>query len=242
MLALAASASLVAASSVRGQSSDEDHWTLLSLMIRDIERRADEAGVRQDGYWRAALSAIASLDRERFVPADQREHAYEDKPLPIGFGQTISDPFIVAFMTSHLRLDRTSRVLEIGTGSGYQAAVLSQVAGEVWTIEIVEPLAKRAEAVLLDQGFNNIHVRAGDGFHGWSEAGPFDAIVVTAGAPKVPEPLIEQLKPGGRMVIPLGPKFWDEELYVITKARNGRLKRKSLGPVMFVDFTGEIRR
>lgn len=210
-------------------------------MMRDVEQRGKESGIRPDRFWRNALAAILSLDRDKFVPEEQRSHAYEDRPLPIGYGQTISDPYIVAVMTSQLKLDKTSRVLEIGTGSGYQAAVLSQVAQEVWTIEIVEPLAKRAALLLADENFQNVHVRAGDGYEGWPDVAPFDAIIVTAGAPRVPEPLIAQLKPGGRMIIPVGKGFWNEELILITKSKRGKLKQRSLGPVMFVDFTGKIR-
>jgi protein-L-isoaspartate(D-aspartate) O-methyltransferase len=224
------------------QTGVHENWSPLALMLRSIEQQAAKAGVRQDRFWHRALVAIESLDREKFVPEDQRPHAYEDRPLPIGYDQTISDPYIVAIMTSQLKLEKSSRVLEIGTGSGYQAAVLSQVAQEVWTIEIVEPLAARAKALLADQNFSNVHVLAGDGYAGWPDAAPFDAIIVTAGAPRIPEPLIAQLKPGGRMIIPIGKGFWDEELILITKNKHGKLKQKSLGPVMFVDFTGEIRR
>jgi protein-L-isoaspartate(D-aspartate) O-methyltransferase len=242
LFVLVSLASLAPLSNAAAHVSQEDCRTPVASMILNIEARARKGRVRQDRFWQASLAAIGSLEREKFVPDDQRAHAYEDKPVPIGYDQTISDPYIVAVMTSQLRLGKASRVLEIGTGSGYQAAVLSIVAGEIWTIEIVEPLAKRAASLLDQQGFRNIHVRAGDGYEGWPDVAPFDAIIVTAGAPRIPEPLIAQLKPGGRMIIPVGKGFWDEELILVTKSKRGTLKQKSLGPVMFVDFTGKVRR
>jgi protein-L-isoaspartate(D-aspartate) O-methyltransferase len=242
LLILVSLATLAPLSNAAAQASQEVRLTPVALMIQSIEARAKKGRVRQNRFWQATLTAIRSVEREKFVPDDQRAHAYEDQPLPIGYNQTISDPYIVAVMTSQLRLEKASHVLEIGTGSGYQAAVLSIVAGEIWTIEIVEPLAKRAATLLDQQGFRNIHVRAGDGYEGWPEVAPFDAIIVTAGAPRIPEPLIAQLKPGGRMIIPAGKGFWDEELVLVTKSKRGTVKQKSLGPVMFVDFTGKIRR
>lgn len=210
-------------------------------MIQQVEIRGQKARIKRDRYWSEALEAMSQLDRRDFVPPDQQAHAYDDKPLPIGEEQTISDPFIVAVMTSLLHLDKHDRVLEIGTGSGYQAAVLAHLAGEVRTVEIVDILAERASSTLIRLGFNNVGVRAGDGYSGWPEAAPFDAIVVTAGAPYIPQPLLDQLKPGGRMVIPIGKGFWDEELVLVTKDRKGRIRQKKLGPVMFVDFTGKVR-
>lgn len=210
-------------------------------MIADVIRRGTASKVRRNRYWQAALAAIAQIDRADFVPPDQRIDAYGDRPLPIGYEQTISDPYIVAVMTSLLKIEKEHRVLEIGTGSGYQAAILAALAQDVRTIEIVAPLADRAKETLARLGYQNVSVRTGDGYEGWPDASPFDAIIVTAGAPYIPQPLLDQLKPGGRMVIPLGKGFWDEQLVLVTKAKNGRVRQKALGPVMFVDFTGKVR-
>lgn len=210
-------------------------------MMQKVEARRKAAHIKDDAFWRSTLAAMTTLDRKDFVPIDQQVNAYQDKPLPIGFDQTISDPFIVAVMTKLLHIQKDHRVLEIGTGSGYQAAVLARLAGEVRTIEIVEALAEQAKITLAGIGADNVLVKAGDGYAGWPEAAPFDAIIVTAGAPYIPQPLLDQLKPGGRMVIPLGKGFWDEELVLVTKDRKGRIRKKSIGPVMFVDFTGKIR-
>ncbi|HEV8618740.1 MAG TPA: protein-L-isoaspartate(D-aspartate) O-methyltransferase, partial [Candidatus Udaeobacter sp.] len=161
--------------------------------------------------------------------------AYDDRPLPIGYGQTISQPFIVALMTQRLQPKPNDRVLEIGTGSGYQAAVLSELAGEVYTIEIVRPLAQHAEVLLRELGYKNVHVKAGDGYKGWPEHAPFDAIIVTAAPDHVSQPLVEQLKEGGRMVIPVG-KTGAQMLYLLEK-RGGKIKQKAVIPVKFVPFT-----
>jgi protein-L-isoaspartate(D-aspartate) O-methyltransferase len=157
------------------------------------------------------LDVMRKVPRHEFVPANIRAHAYSDRPLPIGYDQTVSQPFIVAFMTEKLEPKPTDRVLEIGTGSGYQAAVLAELVKEVYTIEIVEPLARRAEADLQRLGYTNVHVRAGDGYKGWPEAAPFDAVIVTCAPNDVPQPLVEQLKEGGRMIIPVGAG-WSQEL------------------------------
>ncbi len=183
------------------------------------------------------LAAMGKVPRHWFVPEELRRRAYDDGPLPIGYGQTISQPFIVAFMTEQLDPKPTARVLEIGTGSGYQAAVLAELAGEVYTIEIIEPLAKRAEADLKRLGYTNIHVRAGDGYKGWPEAAPFDAIIVTCAPEEVPTPLVEQLKDGGRMIIPVGP-MGDQELVLLHK-QGRRLEKSAVLPVRFVPMTGK---
>jgi protein-L-isoaspartate(D-aspartate) O-methyltransferase len=171
------------------------------------------------------------------VPGDWRFAAYDDSPLPIGHGQTISQPFVVAFMTERLEPRPDDRVLEVGTGSGYQAAVLAELVRDVYTIEIVADLARSAENRLKRLGYERVHVRAGDGYAGWTEAAPFDAIIVTCAPDKVPPPLIEQLKEGGRMVIPVG-SGWNQELVVMLK-RDGRLEQKTTLPVRFVPMTGE---
>ncbi|MEW6014880.1 MAG: protein-L-isoaspartate(D-aspartate) O-methyltransferase [Candidatus Zixiibacteriota bacterium] len=185
------------------------------------------------------ITAMRRIPRHLFVPKEEREQAYSDGPLPIGHNQTISQPYIVAIMTELLGLDSTSKVLEIGTGSGYQAAVLGEIADSVYTIEIVKPLAERAAQILDSLGYKNIFVRAGDGYQGWPEAAPFDAVIVTAAAPKIPQPLIDQLKTGGRLVIPVGEL--SQELYLVTKNEEGILKQ-SIIPVRFVPMTGEVQK
>jgi len=182
------------------------------------------------------LRAMEKVPRHEFVPESVRAHAYEDRPLPIGFGQTISQPFIVAFMTEQVDPQPGEKVLEVGTGSGYQAAVLAEMGAEVYTIEIIDPLAERARATLERLGYTNVHVRAGDGYLGWPEAGPFDAILVTCAPDHVPEPLIEQLKDGGRMIIPVGPPGMQE--LVVLRKREGKLERRAVLPVLFVPMTG----
>jgi len=184
------------------------------------------------------LNAMMKVRRHRFVPENVQDLAYRDEPLPIGQNQTISQPYIVAFMTEALRLNGMERVLEIGTGSGYQAAVLAEVAKEVYTIEIVEPLAVQARQTLICEGYADVQCRSGDGYDGWTEAAPFDAIIVTAAPPHVPKKLFDQLKEGGRMVVPVGT--WFQELIRFTK-RNGRVHQERLIPVRFVPMTGKIQ-
>jgi protein-L-isoaspartate(D-aspartate) O-methyltransferase len=186
------------------------------------------------------LAAMASVPRERFVPAELAASAYADRPLPIGAGQTISQPYVVAFMTEAARLRGGERVLEIGTGSGYQAAVLAEIAAEVYTIEIVPELGERARARLDELGTPNIRLRIGDGYRGWSEAAPFDAILVTAAPEVVPAPLLEQLAPGGRLIAPVGPSG-DQQLLRLTRTNDG-LKEERLLPVRFVPMTGEAEK
>jgi protein-L-isoaspartate(D-aspartate) O-methyltransferase len=183
------------------------------------------------------LAAMAKVPREEFVPSESRVASYEDGPLPIGYGQTISQPYIVAFMTEQLRPKPSDRVLEIGTGSGYQAAILAELVSDVYSIEIVEPLAKNAEATLQRLGYKNVHLKIGDGYKGWPETAPFDAIIVTCAPDKVPQPLVDQLKDGGRMVIPVGDKF-AQQLYLLEK-KNGQLKQSATLPVRFVPMTTE---
>ena len=189
------------------------------------------------------IAALARVPRHEFVPEELRRLAYANRPLPIGYEQTISQPFIVAVMTDLLDVAQTSRVLEIGAGSGYQAAVLAEIVAEVYSIEIVEPLAARAAAALARLGYDNAHVRSGDGYAGWPEHAPYDAIIVTAGAQTVPAPLIEQLKPGGRMVIPVGPQtYGGQQLRVIERRIDGTLHEEDVLAVMFVPLVRETRR
>ena len=180
---------------------------------------------------------MSSVPRHEFVPENYRAHAYEDHPLPIGYGQTISQPYIVAFMTEQLRPQPTDRVLEIGTGSGYQAAVLSKLVAEVYTIEIVKPLAQRAEMDLRRLNYSNVKVKAGDGYKGWPEHAPFDAIIVTAAPDHVPQPLIDQLKEGGRMIISVGGREM-QQLYLLEK-HAGKLTQRAVLSVNFVPLTRE---
>ncbi len=186
---------------------------------------------------RRVLAAMNKVRRDEFVPAAVKGSSYTDQPLPIGYGQTISQPYIVAFMTEHLRPKPNDHVLEVGTGSGYQAAILAELAAEVYTIEIIEPLAKTAEATLQRLGYKNVRVKAGDGYKGWPEHAPFDAITVTCAPDHVPQPLIDQLKEGGRMIIPVGG-FGYQQLYLLEK-KNGKLERRAVLPVRFVPMTGE---
>jgi protein-L-isoaspartate(D-aspartate) O-methyltransferase len=191
-------------------------------------------GVRDE----RTLAAMRKVPRHLFVPAEVAGQAYADHPLPIGHGQTISQPYIVGFMTEALDLDDDETVLEVGTGSGYQAAVLAEIVARVYTIEIVAPLAEESRTRLRDLGYSNVEVRAGDGYRGWPEAAPFDAIIVTAAAPRIPEPLMEQLAEGGRLVLPVGDEW--QELVVVTR-RGDRFEKKRVLPVRFVPMTGEVR-
>lgn len=201
-----------------------------------------QSGMHKDVFFRATIAAMSKISREKFVPETVRDQAYFDKPLPIGFDQTISSPSMVALMTSLAHVKNGDTILEVGTGSGYQAAVLGLLAGHVYSIEIVEPLALEAAERLKNLGYPNITVRSGDGYTGWPEQAPFDAIIVTAGATHIPPALFEQLKPGGRMVIPLGPNWAQEELTVVEKQHDGTTHQQKYGQVFFVDFTGEMRR
>ena len=185
----------------------------------------------------SALAAIGRTPRHEFVPERQRGLAYENHPLPIGAGQTISQPYIVALMTDLADIGNGETVLEIGTGSGYQAAVLSEVAQHVYTIEIIEALGLRAEEVLVRLGYDNVTVRIGDGYAGWPEKAPFDAIVVTAAPDEIPRPLIDQLRVGGRMVVPVGAENTIQTLQLLSKEQNGELSVRNIIPVRFVPLT-----
>lgn len=186
----------------------------------------------------ATLAAMRKVPRHLFVPAELRHEAYDDYPLPIGHGQTISQPYIVACMTERIAPTRDYRVLEIGTGSGYQAAVLAEICAEVFTIEIIPKLASQAATVLQQLGYNNVRIRTGDGWKGWPEAAPFDAIIVTCAAETIPPPLLDQLKEGGKMIIPLGPEGGVQDLVLATK-HGGKIHTRPLIPVRFVPFVRE---
>jgi len=199
-----------------------------------VEEQIRQRGVKDE----LVLQAMRKVPRHKFVPMELQSMAYNDYPLPIGEGQTISQPYIVAFMTESLGLKGGEKVLEVGTGSGYQAAILAEIAKEVYTIEIIESLAEQAKKRLKEMGYKNIFVKHGDGYLGWPEHAPFDAIIVTAAPKEVPPPLIEQLKVGGRLVIPLGEQY--QELVLIEKTKKG-IKRKPLLPVRFVPMTGKAQ-
>jgi protein-L-isoaspartate(D-aspartate) O-methyltransferase len=221
----------VAACGARLQAQSLRDWRRLAAEMVDKEIVA--AGVTNE----RVIRAMRETPRHEFVPANQRKLAYYDIAMPIGSGQTISPPFIVASMTEAIDPQPTDRVLEIGTGSGYQAAILSPLVRDVYTIEIVEPLARRAKRVLERLDYKNVHTRAGDGYLGWPEAAPFDKIIVTCSPEKVPQPLVEQLREGGLMVIPVGQRY-QQTLYLMRK-KKGELEREALRPTLFVPMTGE---
>jgi protein-L-isoaspartate(D-aspartate) O-methyltransferase len=187
----------------------------------------------------AVMSVMGRVPRHEFVPEPERARAYANQPLPIGHGQTISQPYIVALMTDLLELNTTDQVLEVGTGSGYQAAVLAELTRAVYTIEIIEPLGQAATARLARLGYANIHGRVGDGYYGWKKQAPFDAIIVTAAASHVPPPLLKQLRPGGKMIIPVGSRFMVQDLLLIQKSPAGEFAVRQILPVRFVPLTGE---
>ncbi len=208
-------------------------------MVREIAAmaRMTAADTGRPVFAQRVMAAIAKVPRHRFVPQQQGPSAYQNRPLPIGEGQTISQPYIVALMTDLVDPKPGHSVLEIGTGSGYQAAVLAELVGTVYTIEIVEPLGRHAADTLRSLGYGNIATRIGDGYNGWPEKAPFDSIIVTAAAPFVPQPLIDQLKPGGKLVIPVGERSEMQRLTVIEKAADGTSTRKRTLPVRFVPLT-----
>jgi protein-L-isoaspartate(D-aspartate) O-methyltransferase len=213
---------------------------------KPAERQAERDAMVQRGLidWgvkdEAVIAAMRRCPRHRFVPEHIQYAAYENRPLPIGHDQTISQPTIVGSMTEELHLTPKSKVLEIGTGSGYQAAVLAELTPHVYSIEIKKPLADRAARTLKENGYGSVTTRHGDGYYGWPEHAPFDAIIVTAAAPHVPPPLVKQLKPGGRLVIPVGPPFARQDLVLVIKDEKGKVHTQSLYGVAFVPLTGSL--
>jgi len=219
--------------------TDADYTERREVMVSE-QLAGRGRGIRD----REVLEAMRKVPRHLFIPAEGRRMAYADCPVPIGYGQTISQPYVVAFMTEQLDPRPTDRVLEIGTGSGYQAAVLAELVAEVYTVEIVEPLARRAEEALRSLNYTNVHVRVGDGYQGWSEQAPFDAVIVTCAPDHVPRPLVDQLRDGGRLIIPVGERHTQN--LVLMEKTGSTVRRRAVMPVRFVPMTGraeeEVRR
>ncbi len=208
-------------------------------LVNELEDYGAFIGNMRRPFRAGVLEAINTVPRHELVPADQVRYAYKNRPLPIGHGQTISQPYIVALMTDLLEPEAGDVVLEVGTGSGYQAAVLAELVDTVYSIEIIEPLAGRAAADLKRLDYDNVVTRLGDGYYGWEEHAPFDGIIVTAAASHVPPPLVEQLKPGARMVIPVGSTFMTQQLLLLEKTDDGKVVTRQIAAVRFVPLTGE---
>ncbi len=237
VLVLGAAFSTLAVSA--GAAADEDAYaSSRARMVAVIEGHASAYSSSLGTISSAVLEAMGRVPRHDFVPAAARGAAYDDRPLPIGYGQTISQPYIVALMSDLLVLEPGDTVLEVGTGSGYQAAVLAELGAHAYTIEIVTELGRAAAALLHRLGYTTVETRLGDGYYGWERRGPFDAIIVTAAASHVPPPLVRQLKPGGRMVIPVGDPFTVQQLMLVTKNEDGGTQTRQLLPVRFVPLTG----
>ena len=220
---------------------DDAYVAKRAAMIEEIagDVRAGYGNLEKEALDENVIDALGSVPRHEFVPRNMRDAAYENRPLPIGHGQTISQPYIVAIMTNLLHVGKSDRVLEIGTGSGYQIAVLAELVKKAYSIEIIEPLGKQAKERLQHLGYENIELKIGDGYYGWPEEAPFDAIMVTAAASHIPPPLIKQLKPGGRMLIPVGSRFMVQELLLVQKSPSGEVSTRQLLPVAFVPLTGK---
>ena len=218
--------------SISCTQNDPNFDHLRKLMIKN---QLQSRGIRDD----AVLDVMRSVERHNFVPENYRDRAYSDGPLPIGHGQTISQPYIVAFMTEQLQVSSQHKILEIGTGSGYQAAILGELAKHVFTIEIIPELAEGAKNILNHLSYKNITVRAGDGYKGWPEEAPFERIMVTAAPTEVPQELIDQLAPGGRMILPVGAQFLVQYLWVIEKDDQGTVTKEKILPVRFVPMVKE---
>lgn len=219
----------------------EDEFTARQQMIQTIEHDVVLTSIATGRLHldKKVLDAMSAVPRHKFVPSSRAKYAYENRPLPIGHGQTISQPYIVALMTDLLEINPGDKVLEIGTGSGYQAAILAELTRSVYSIEIIEPLGKQAAKQLNELGYDFIQTRIGDGYYGWKKAAPFDRIIVTAAADHVPPPLIEQLNPGGRMVIPVGGHFMTQQLMLVEKSKDGKVRSRQILPVAFVPLTGK---
>jgi len=222
-------------------AAEADYAEQRLSMISAIEKnvRLTRHYLDKSAFDQRVMDAMGKVPRHEFVPLASRDKAYENRPLPIGHGQTISEPYIVALMTDLIETKADDRVLEIGTGSAYQAAILAQLVDRVYSIEVIKPLAEQAAERLQRLAYNNVETRHGDGYYGWEEAAPFDAILVTAAASHVPPALIQQLKPGGKMVIPVGSRFMTQQLMFVEKALNGTVSTRQVMPVRFVPLTGD---
>lgn len=222
------------------QAAEDPFKAAREQMIREIE---EDVGLTSQRIGKSALDSrvleiMARVPRHEFVPREVMSQAYENRPLPIGYGQTISQPYIVAIMTDFLKVGSGSVVLEVGTGSGYQAAILAEYVQKVYSIEIIKELAETAAERMRRLGYGNVEIKVGDGYHGWREHAPFDGIVVTAAAGHIPPPLLEQLKPGGRMIIPVGGPFFVQQLMLVEKGQQGEIRTRQVLPVAFVPLTG----
>jgi len=227
---------LLAARTGLAEPTDAEREALWAEVDRQIGLLSGQLGI--DRLSPGVRQALRRVPRHRFVPAAQQDHAYENRPLPIGHGQTISQPLIVAAMTELLGVGPGDRVFELGTGSGYQAAVLAERGVQVFSVEIVEPLGRRARATLERLGYDNVATRIGDGYDGWPGEAPFDGIIVTAASDHIPPPLIQQLKPGGRLLIPVGNRYQTQKLVLLGRSPQGRVTTRELLPVTFVPLTG----
>lgn len=224
-----------------GAQAIADEYTLQrQRMVTVIEDDVyiTEKYINKKSFNKIVMQAMNTVPRHEFVPARMRSRAYQNRPLPIGYGQTISQPYIVALMTALLQPQPGQRVLEIGTGSGYQAAVLSQLVAQVYSIEIIEALGESSTQLLSRLGYDNVETRIADGYDGWPQHAPFDSIIITAAISHIPPPLVEQLKKGGRMVIPVGTRFQTQYLTLVEKDMQGKVTSRQLLPVAFVPFTG----
>jgi protein-L-isoaspartate(D-aspartate) O-methyltransferase len=221
------------------QAGDSDYGSARAAMVEEVRDSATLArDANEADFEQKVLHALATVERHEFVPADQKRHAYENRPLPIGHGQTVSQPYIVALMTELARPEPDDIVLEIGTGSGYQAAILAGLVKHVYSIEIIEPLATEARGRLERLGYDNVTTMLGDGYYGWQEHAPFDVIIVTAASSHVPPPLIRQLRPGGRMIVPIGERFMTQQLLLLEKSESGDVITRQIAAVRFVPLTG----
>jgi len=231
---------LLAVETVCAQQEVDNYANQRQLMIEEIASDASRLVryIDKDSVSDRVMQVMATVPRHLFMPAEMRAEAYENRPLPIGYGQTISQPYIVALMTDLLQPRPDHKVLEIGTGSGYQAAVLSKLVKEVYSIEIIEQLGLTAKQVLKQLDYDNVSTRIADGYDGWPEHAPFDSIIVTAGISHIPPPLVKQLKNGGTMVIPVGTRFQTQQLTLVKKDQTGAVTTKQILPVIFVPFTG----
>ena len=221
--------------------AEEDYASARMQMLNEIRDMVRETSgyIGKKALNERVIQAMGKVPRHEFVPDNMRLYAYENRPLPIGEEQTISQPYIVALMTDLADISADAVVLEVGTGSGYQAAVLAELSGHVYTIEIIESLGERARQTLARLHYQNVTVRIGDGYHGWPEHAPFDAILVTAAPEQIPIPLIEQLKPGGKLVVPVGRQFGSQSLKLLEKKASGEIESKDILPVGFVPLTGD---